>query len=68
MGCWILADVLQLNVMGFCMQKLITAHTGGLQSTELLLLGEGLHSHPVDIKQSNQMIFAKSSFLDFFFF
>lgn len=68
MGCWDLADVLQLTMMGFYMQKLITAHTGGLQATELPLLGEGLHSHPVDIKQSNQMIFAKSSFLDFFFF
>lgn len=69
MGCWILADVFQLTMVGFSMQKLTTAHTGGLQPTresELLLLGEVLHSHPVEVKQLNQMIFARISFLDFF--
>lgn len=68
MGYWILADGLLLTMMGFCVEKYIIAHVGGLQPTresEHPLLGEVI---PVQFKQLDQMIFAKISILDFYFY
>lgn len=55
-----LGSCFPLTVIGFCMQKHTTAHTGGLQpiqESELPWLGEVLHSCPVQVKQPHPVDF-----------